>query len=147
MSSHQMTSLVRLSHALPPHKAWSCAVSHHSKDLNGLVSKFWNREEGYDYIRVSWAMFQNTIPGVNHSCCTATRQQLERDYLPHERDARIQGKPIMGKGAVFQIRTWPTYRTGDIPFQEMRNISRVIALDLGLGERQNSDQSHVLGSI
>jgi phage terminase large subunit-like protein len=102
------------------------------KGLNGLVSKFWNREQGYDYIRVSWADVPEYDPWGEAFLLNSTRQQLERDYLPHERDARIQGKPIMGKGAVFQIRTWPTYRTGDIPFQEMRNICRVIALDLGL---------------
>jgi len=102
------------------------------KGLNGLVSKFWNREEGYDYIRVSWADVPEHDPWGEPFLLHSTRQQLERDYLPHERDARIQGKPIMGKGAVFQIRQWPTYKTGDIPFQEMRNISRVIALDLGL---------------
>jgi hypothetical protein len=38
----------------------------------------------------------------------------------------------MGKGAVFQIRNWPTYKSGDYIFAEMRNIQRVIALDLGL---------------
>jgi phage terminase large subunit-like protein len=102
------------------------------KGLNGLVSKFWNREQGYDYIRVSWADVPEYDPWGEPFLLHSTRQQLERDYLPHERDARIQGKPIMGKGAVFQIRTWPTYKTGDVPFQEMRNIARVIALDLGL---------------
>ena len=102
------------------------------KGLNGLVSKFWNREQGYDFIRVSWDDVPEYDPWGEAFLLNSTRQQLERDYLPHERDARIQGKPIMGKGAVFQMRDWPTYRTGDIPFQEMRNISRVIALDLGL---------------
>jgi hypothetical protein len=38
----------------------------------------------------------------------------------------------MGQGAVFQIRTWPTYKTGDFNFREMNNINRIIALDLGL---------------
>ena len=102
------------------------------KGLNGLVSKFWNREEGYDYIRVSWDDVPEYDPWGEPFLLHSTRQQLERDYLPHERDARIQGKPIMGKGAVFQVRDWPTYKSGDVPFQEMRNIQRVIALDLGL---------------
>jgi len=102
------------------------------KGLNGLVSKFWNKEAGYDYIRVSWADVPEYDPWGEPFLLHTTRQQLERDYLPHERDARIQGKPIMGKGAVFQMRDWPTYRSGDVPFHEMRNISRVIALDLGL---------------
>jgi len=102
------------------------------KGLNGLVSKFWNREEGYDYIRVSWDDVPEYDLWHEPFLLKATRQQLERDYLPHERDARMQGRPIMGKGAVFQIRTWPTYISGDYKFSEMKNIQRVIALDLGL---------------
>jgi hypothetical protein len=38
----------------------------------------------------------------------------------------------MGKGAVFQIRTWPTYRTGDYDFRNTHGLHRIIALDLGL---------------
>ena len=102
------------------------------KGLNGLVSKFWNREEGYDYIRVSWDDVPEYDLWSEPFLLNSTRQQLERDYLPHEREARMQGRPIMGKGAVFQIRNWPTYRSGDYKFAEMRNIQRVIALDLGL---------------
>jgi hypothetical protein len=61
-----------------------------------------------------------------------TRRQLERDYLPHERDARRNGRPVLGKGAVFQIRNWPTYKTGDYDLRNTTGIQRVIALDLGL---------------
>jgi hypothetical protein len=61
-----------------------------------------------------------------------TRKQLERDYLPHEREARIAGKPVLGKGAVFPLANWPTYKTGEYDFTRMPNIQRVIALDLGL---------------
>jgi hypothetical protein len=57
---------------------------------------------------------------------------LERDYLPHERDARRNGVPVMGKGAVFQIKSWPTYKTGDYDLRATQGIERVIALDLGL---------------
>ena len=102
------------------------------KGLNGLVSKFWNREEGYDYIRVSWDDVPEYDLWHEPFLLAATRRQLERDYLPHEREARMQGRPIMGKGAVFQIRNWPTYTSGDYRFTEMSNIQRVIALDLGL---------------
>ena len=38
----------------------------------------------------------------------------------------------MGKGAVFQLNSFPIYKTGDYKFTEMRNLHRVIALDLGL---------------
>jgi len=102
------------------------------KGLNGLVSKFWNREEGYEYIRVSWDDVPEYDPWGQAFLLMETRRQLERDYLPHEREARIAGKPVMGKGAVFQIANWPTYNTGDIDFFRMPHILRVIALDLGL---------------
>jgi len=102
------------------------------KGLNGLVSKFWNREEGYDFIRVAWDDVPEYDPWGEPFLLRETRRQLERDYLPHEREARIAGKPIMGKGAVFQIRDWPTYRTGDYDFKSMTGIERIIALDLGL---------------
>ena len=104
------------------------------KGLNGLVSKFWNKEEGYNYIRVSWDDVPEYDPWGQPFLLKETRRQLERDYLPHERDARIAGKPVMGKGAVFQLADWAavTYKTGEVDFNRMPNIQRVIALDLGL---------------
>jgi len=102
------------------------------KGLNGLVSKFWNREEGYDFIRVAWDDVPEYDLWGEPFLLKSTRQQLERDYLPHEREARIAGKPVMGQGAVFQIRTWPTYKTGEFEFRTMPTIQRIIALDLGL---------------
>ena len=102
------------------------------KGLNGLVSKFWNKEEGYEYIRVSWDDCPEYDPWNQPFLLKETRRQLERDYLPHERDARIAGKPVMGKGAVFQIRDWPIYKTGEINFSEIPNIQRIMSLDLGL---------------
>lgn len=102
------------------------------KGLNGLVSKFWNREEGYDFVRVAWDDVPEYDAWGEPFLLKSTRVQLERDYLPHEREARMQGRPIMGKGAVFQLRHWPTYTTGDFDFRRMPNIQRVLALDLGL---------------
>lgn len=102
------------------------------KGLNGLVSKFWNHEEGYEHIRVSWDDVPEYDPWGEPFLLNSTRAQLERDYLPHERDARRNGRPVMGKGAVFQIRNWPTYRTGDYDFRNSRGLHRIIALDLGL---------------
>ena len=102
------------------------------KGLNGLVSKFWNKEQGYDYIRVSWDDVPEYDLWHEPFLLKSTRDQLERDYLPHEREARMQGRPIMGKGAVFQIRQWPTYQSGDFDFRQRSNIHRIIALDLGL---------------
>jgi len=102
------------------------------KGLNGLVSKFWNHEEGYEHIRVSWDDVPEYDPWGEPFLLMSTRLQLERDYLPHERDARRNGVPVMGKGAVFQLRNWPTYKTGDYDFRNTSGIERIIALDLGL---------------
>ena len=102
------------------------------KGLNGLVSKFWYEEDGYEHVRVTWDDVPEMDPWGEPFLLYATRRQLERDYLPHEREARIAGVPVMGQGAVFQIRNWPTYKTGDFDFRSMNNIERVIALDLGL---------------
>jgi len=102
------------------------------KGLNGLVSKFWNWEDGYDHIRVSWDDVPEYDPWHEPFLLMETRRQLERDYLPHERDARRNGIPVMGKGAVFQIRQWPTYKTGDYDLRNIQGLHRVIGLDLGL---------------
>ena len=102
------------------------------KGLNGLVSKFWNNEEGYKYIRVAWSDVPEYDPFGLPFLLLSTRKQLERDYLPHEREARIAGKPVMGKGAIFQIRSWPTYKPDEYEFHLMPSLERVIALDLGL---------------
>jgi phage terminase large subunit-like protein len=102
------------------------------KGLNGLVSKFWNKEEGYEFIRVAWDDVPEYDPWGEPFLLKETRRQLERDYLPHEREARIAGKPVLGKGAVFQLSNWPTYVTGEVDFTRIPNIQRIIALDLGL---------------
>ena len=102
------------------------------KGLNGLVSKFWHREEGYEHIRVSWDDVPEYDPWGEPFLLRATRLQLERDYLPHERDARRNGVPVMGKGAVFQIRNWPVYKSGTYDFRSAQGLQRIIALDLGL---------------
>ena len=102
------------------------------KGLNGLVSKFWNREEGYDFVRVAWEDVPEYDPWGEPFLLMETRRQLERDYLPHEREARIAGRPIMGKGAIFQIRDWPTYGRAEFRLEPQSGLERVIALDLGL---------------
>ena len=102
------------------------------KGLNGLVSKFWNREPGYEFIRVSWNDVTEYDLWGQPFLLKSTRDQLERDFLPWERDARIAGIPVLGTGAIFQLRNWPTYKTGEIDFHGNRNMRRIIALDLGL---------------
>jgi hypothetical protein len=96
------------------------------------VSKFWHGEDGYEHVRVGWDDVPEYDPWGEPFLLKETRAQLERDYLPHEREARIAGIPVMGHGAVFQLRKWPTYQTGQFKFKEMPGIERVISMDLGL---------------
>jgi phage terminase large subunit-like protein len=102
------------------------------KGLNGLVSKFWNKEAGYEFVRVSWDDVPEYDPWGEPFLLNATRRQLELDYLPHEREARIKGMPVMGLGAVFQIKEWPTYQPGTYNFNAIPDLEHIIALDLGL---------------
>ena len=102
------------------------------KGLNGLVSKFWYNEEGYEHIRVAWDDVPEYDPWGEPFLLNETRRQLERDYLPHEREARLKGIPIQVKGAVFQLTEWPVYKPNTYNFREYPGIHRVIALDLGL---------------
>lgn len=102
------------------------------KGLNGLVSKFWNREPGYDFVRVAWSDVPEYDPWGEPFLLHSTRQQLLRDYLPYERDARTQGIPIQGRGAVFPRSEWPRYEPHGMDFDAMADIERIIALDLGL---------------
>lgn len=101
------------------------------KGLNGLVSKFWNHEDGYEFIRVSWDDVPEYDPWDQPFLLKTTREQLERDYLPYEREARIRGIPVMGLGAVFMIKNWPTYKGSEIDLTGP-HMERLIALDLGL---------------
>jgi len=55
------------------------------KGLNGLVSKFWNKEAGYEFIRVSWADVGEYDNWGLPFLLKSTREQLERDFMPWER--------------------------------------------------------------
>lgn len=102
------------------------------KGVNGLVSKFWEREVGYDFIRVSWNDVSEYDLWGEPFLLKSTRDQLTRDFMPHEREARIAGIPVMGHGAVFQLRHWPTYKPGEYDWNLIVGLEQIIALDLGL---------------
>jgi phage terminase large subunit-like protein len=102
------------------------------KGLNGLVSKFWNQEPGYQFIRVAWSNVDEYDGWGLPFLLQSTRDQLERDFMPWEREARIAGIPVLGQGAVFQLRSWPTYKTNEWDLKSIQGMERIIALDLGL---------------
>ena len=102
------------------------------KGTNGLVARFLARESGYEYLQVGWDDLPEYSPWGEPFLLQETRKQMLIDFMPHEREARTKGRPIMGKGAIFPIRDWPTYATGEYKFSDMPELERVIALDLGL---------------
>jgi phage terminase large subunit-like protein len=102
------------------------------KGLNGLVRKFWDKVEGYTHVRVAWDDLPEYDPWGEPFFLQKDRDQLLRDYMPHERDARTRGIPVMGMGAVFPLLDWPLYDSPDYDFDTMPWLERVISLDLGL---------------
>lgn len=58
-----------------------------------VVLRFWNREPGTKLI-------QMTIDDADHYT-QEERDAIIRDYLPHEREARANGIPMLGSGKVF----------------------------------------------
>ena len=102
------------------------------KGMSGLVRKFWDKVEGYTHVRVTW----NDIPFENEwgepFFSQEERDQLSRDFMPWERDCRINGIPLVGKGIVFPLLKWPTYKATDVELRDNPNLERLISFDLGI---------------
>ena len=102
------------------------------KGMSGLVRKFWDNIEGYTHVRVRW----DDVPFVNEwgedFFSQKERDQLSRDYMPWERECRMNGIPLVGKGVVFPMLTWPTYKSTDIDLKNDPNLERLISFDLGI---------------
>jgi phage terminase large subunit-like protein len=102
------------------------------KGMTSLVRKFWDKIEGYTHIRVTW----NDVPIDNEwgevFFAQAERDQLERDFMPWERECRMNGIPLVGKGIVFPMMEWPTYKSTDIDLKTNDKLERLISFDLGI---------------
>ena len=102
------------------------------KGLSGLVRKFWDQIEGYSHVRVTW----DDIPYENEwgepFFSKEEREQLSRDFMPWERECRINGIPMVGKGVVFPLLEWPTYKGIDIDLKNNEKMERLISFDLGI---------------
>jgi phage terminase large subunit-like protein len=102
------------------------------KGMSGLVRKFWDQIEGYSHVRVTW----NDIPYENEwgekFFSKEEREQLSRDYMPWERECRMNGIPLVGKGVVFPILEWPTYKGIDLDLRNDPRMERLISFDLGI---------------
>ena len=102
------------------------------KGMSGLVRKFWDKIDGYTHIRVTW----DDIPYVNewgeNFFSQEERDQLSRDFMPWERDCRIKGIPLVGKGVVFPLLEWPTYKGIDFDLKSNEKLERLISFDLGI---------------
>ncbi len=102
------------------------------KGMSGLVRKFWDKIEGYTHIRVGW----NDVPYQNEwdeeFFSQKEREQLSRDFMPWERECRMNGTPLVGKGVVFPMLKWPTYKAIDIDLKSNEKMERLISFDLGI---------------
>lgn len=102
------------------------------KGMSGLVRKFWDKIDGYTHVRVTW----DDIPFKNEwdeeFFSQKEREQLSRDFMPWERECRINGIPLVGKGVVFPMLEWPTYKATDIDLKNNPALERLISFDLGI---------------
>jgi phage terminase large subunit-like protein len=102
------------------------------KGMSGLVRKFWDKIDGYTHVRVTW----NDVPFENEwgekFFSQEERDQLSRDFMPWERECRMNGIPLVGKGVVFPLLDWPTYKPGDVDLKTNENLERLISFDLGI---------------
>jgi hypothetical protein len=102
------------------------------KGMSGLVRKFWDQIDGYAHVRVTW----DDIPFVNEwgepFFSLEEREQLARDFMPWERDCRMNGIPLMGKGVVFPLLEWPIYAQDKYDLRNNDKLERLISFDLGI---------------
>jgi len=102
------------------------------KGMSGLVRKFWDKIDGYTHIRVKW----DDVPYENEwgekFFSKEEREQLSRDFMPWERECRINGIPLVGKGVVFPMLKWPTYKSIDFDLKQNEKLERLISFDLGI---------------
>ena len=102
------------------------------KGMSGLVRKFWDQVDGYAHVRVTW----DDIPFVNEwgepFFPLEEREQLARDFMPWERDCRMNGIPLMGKGVVFPLLEWPIYKSDAYDLRSNEKLERLISFDLGI---------------
>ena len=66
------------------------------KGMSGLVRKFWDKIDGYTHVRVTWddVPFENEWGEEFFS--QKERDQLSRDFMPWERECRMNGIPLVG---------------------------------------------------
>jgi len=102
------------------------------KGMSGLVRKFWDNVDGYVHVQVGW----KDVPYVNEwdepFFSQEERDQLARDYMPWERECRINGIPLIGKGVVFPMLNWPIYKNTDFDLKNDEKMERLISFDLGI---------------
>ena len=102
------------------------------KGMSGLVRKFWDQIDGYTHVRVTW----DDIPYVNEwdepFFTKDEREQMARDFMPWERECRMKGIPLVGKGVVFPMLEWPTYKAEDLELSKNPKLERLISFDLGI---------------
>ena len=102
------------------------------KGMSGLVRKFWDKIDGYTHVRVTW----DDVPYENEwgepFFSKEERDQLARDFMPWERECRMNGIPLVGQGVVFPLLNWPTYKSTEVELRNDPKMERLISFDLGI---------------
>lgn len=108
---------------------WTKMTFTPEKGSTEVVSGFLtNLKEGQAYLQVGLddAMHPDGRTHLN----LQVRAQLENAYLPHERDMRIRGLPVLGSGAVFPLAIETILCD---PFPIPPTMPRLYGLDFGSG--------------
>ena len=102
------------------------------KGMSGLVRKFWDQVDGYAHVRVGWDDIPFTNEWGEPFFPLEEREQLARDFMPWERECRMNGVPLMGKGVVFPLLEWPIYKSDEHDLRNNDKLERLISFDLGI---------------
>ena len=102
------------------------------KGMSGLVRKFWDQVDGYAHVRVGWDDIPFTNEWGEPFFPLEEREQLARDFMPWERECRMNGIPLMGKGVVFPLLEWPIYKSDEHDLRNNDKLERLISFDLGI---------------
>lgn len=96
------------------------------KGYSDVVRYFEENKEN----RVVINMTLDDVPEWGH-LTKKQKEEIESSYLPHERDARARGLPLLGSGAVFPL---PEADITCEPFNIPEDWPRIVGVDFGWGE-------------
>lgn len=126
----------------PPQKIYAQCVTR-TLDTSGLVKMTFTPEKGATDVVASFLtalkpgqlLMLVSLDDARHDdgrthLNDATRRQIEATYLPHEREMRIRGLPVLGSGSVFPLALESIMCD---PFPIPATLHRICGMDFGRG--------------